>query len=97
MQVGIEISSTDHFDPPIKWSLKIFFFSLVWNLRNEPVCTALIQPLSVKELQLYLDALKLEIPVSLLLEVDKICSSKFAKYPASELGDVEDEPTSQNV
>lgn len=63
------------------------------------MCTTLIQPLSVEELQLYLDALKLEIPVSLLLEVDKICSTKFgcAKYPASELGDVEDEPTSQNV
>lgn len=77
------------------------FLPLVWNLRNEPVCCSLIQPLSVNEVQLYLDALKLEIPISLLQDVDKICSkSGFCKYPVStsncEISQVglEDEPIS---
>lgn len=34
--------------------------SIVYVLRNEPVCSALIQPQSVKELHLYLDALKVK-------------------------------------
>ena len=36
-------------------------FDAVWNLRNEPVCSTLIQPSSIKEFQLYLDTLKVRM------------------------------------
>lgn len=80
-------------------------FDAIWNLRNgEPVCCSLIQPLSTKELQLYLDALKVEVPITLLQEVDKLCTKfGYAKFPLGgstceiaadlERSNIEDEPS----